>query len=139
MMGNTALSGGVAIVADSWWSARKARDQLQVKWDEGATAEQSSAGFAKQAAELAKRPGARSLRKDGDVDEALRGAAKVVEAAYDYPFLSHATLEPQNCTAHVKDGKVEIWAPTQNPTGGRQLIARTLGLQDTDVTIHMMR
>jgi isoquinoline 1-oxidoreductase subunit beta len=138
-MGNTALAGGVAIVADTWWHARKARERLQVKWDEGTVAQQSSAGFARDAAELSKQPAARTLRKDGDVDAALHGAAKVVEAAYDYPFLSHATLEPQNCTAHFKNGKVEIWAPTQQPHGGRQLVARTLGLQDSDVTIHLTR
>ena len=138
-MGNTALDSGVAIVADTWWHARKAREQLKVQWSESPTAQQSTAGFARRAAELAKGPAARTLRKDGDVDAALQGAAKVVEAAYEYPFLSHATLEPQNCTAHFKDGKIEIWAPTQQPHGGRQLVAKTLGLQDSDVTIHLIR
>ena len=82
---------------------------------------------------------ARKRSQGRRIDAAFQSAAKVVEAAYEYPFLSHATLEPQNCTAHFRDGKIEIWAPTQNPGGGRQLVARTLGLQDSDVTVHMTR
>ncbi len=70
-----------------------------------------------------------SLRNDGDVAAALNGAARVVEATYSYPFIAHAPLEPMNCTAHVQDGKAEIWAPTQNPEPGRKLDgARRWGL-----------
>ena len=140
--GGTALNGllgGVAIVADTWWHAKKAREKLVVKWDEGATASESSVGFAAKAAELAKGPPARSLRKDGDVDAALKSSATVVEASYSYPFISHATLEPMNCTASVVGGKAEIWAPTQNPQPGRQLVAKTLGINEADITIHMIR
>ena len=68
-----------------------------------------------------------------------QGAAHVVEAAYAYPFLSHIDLEPQNCTAHFQDGKVVIWAPTQNPGPGAQLVAATLGIPESDVTVHMTR
>ena len=140
--GGTALNGllgGVAIVADNWWAAKAARGKLRVKWDEGATAEQSSEGFAKRAAELAKQPAARSLRADGDVDAALKGARHVVEAEYFYPFIHHATLEPMNCTAHYRDGKIEIWAPSQNPQPGRELVAKTLGIAESDVTVHLTR
>ena len=92
----TSLNGllsGVAIVADNWWLAKKARERLEVTWDEGPTASHSSVEYARKAAELGQGPAARTLRKDGDVDAALKGAAKTVEAAYFYPFISHATLE----------------------------------------------
>jgi isoquinoline 1-oxidoreductase beta subunit len=99
------LSSGVAIVADSWWAARTARRKLRVVWNEGATASQSSAGYTQQAAELAKQPAQRSLRKDGDVEAALASGARVVSASYYYPFLAHASLEPQNTTASFRTGR----------------------------------
>jgi isoquinoline 1-oxidoreductase beta subunit len=140
--GGTALSGllgGVAIVADTWWAARKARDRLEVTWSEGPTAAQSSEDFARRAAELGGRPPQRTLYREGDPEAALRSAAHVVEAAYFYPFLAHAPLEPQNCTAHFHGGKLDIWAPTQNPEPGRQLVAQTLGIRPSDITIHLIR
>jgi isoquinoline 1-oxidoreductase beta subunit len=133
------LLGGVAIVADTWWAAKSARSKLKITWDEHPTSTQSSKSFDAQAAELSKKPPMRSLRKDGDVDAAFGGGNKVVEASYFYPFISHAPLEPQNCTAHFKDGKLEIWSQSQTPEGGRTMCAQTLGINDTDITIHMIR
>ncbi|PZR30574.1 xanthine dehydrogenase family protein molybdopterin-binding subunit [Caulobacter segnis] len=133
------LLPGVAVVADSWWSARKGREALTIAWADHLTASQSSASLAAQAAALAQRPPQRVLRQDGDVESALAGAAKVVKASYDYPFLAHATLEPQNCTAAWKAGKVEIWAPAQDPEEGRKLVATTLGVAPEAVTIHLTR
>jgi isoquinoline 1-oxidoreductase beta subunit len=89
------ISDGVAIVAKSWWAASRARERLEVTWDEGATAAQSSEAFARRAGEIAEGAPTSYLRRDGDVASTLGGAARVLEAAYSYPFLSHIDLEPQ--------------------------------------------
>ncbi len=133
------LVDGVAIVADSWWLAEQAREQLEVEWDEGDAARDSDARFAAEAARLKGQAPATYIVKDGNVDAALASATQVLEADYAYPFLAHATLEPQNCTASYAGGKLEIWAPTQNPESNRTVIARTLGLDPQDITIHLTR
>jgi isoquinoline 1-oxidoreductase subunit beta len=133
------LEPGVAIVADTWWQAQTARKKLQVKWDDSHGASQSSVGFAQKAQELNQQPPAKTLHKDGDPDAALASAAKVVEGNYVYPFISHAPLEPQNCTAHWQGDKIEIWSNSQIPGGGRTLVAKTLGIPEKNVTVHMQR
>ncbi len=133
------LSDGVAIVAKSWWIANKTRQKLEVTWDEGPVAAQSSAGFAHDAAKLSQQAPVSYLRRDGDMTASLKDAAHLVEAAYSYPFLSHISLEPQNCTAHFRDGRVALWAPTQAPGPGAKLVAATLGIPERDVTVKMTR
>jgi isoquinoline 1-oxidoreductase beta subunit len=133
------LVPGVAIIADSTWAAMSARKQLKVVWDEGKVATESWDGFVAQAKEKAAQPGARVVRKDGDPDAALAGAAKVVEANYVYPFISHANLEPQNTTAHWKDGVMEIWSPTQIPSIGTGMVNRVLGIPPEKIILHLNR
>jgi len=134
------FEAGVAIVADTLWAAQSARRKLTVKWDFGKWAAQDSDANARRADELSKQPAARTLRKEGDTEAAFqRDDVKVVEAPYIFPHIAHGTMEPQNCTAHYKDGKIEIWSTSQFPAPGRASVARLLGIPENDVTLHMVR
>jgi isoquinoline 1-oxidoreductase beta subunit len=134
------LVDGVAIVADRWHQANKALGSLQVQWADNPSASQSTTGYERQAAGFATQPPQQILRRDGDVEQAFYGAAKILEASYSYPFLAHVPLEPMNCTAWAKpDGSLEIWSPTQAPGGARDLIAKTLGIDPAKITVHMTR
>jgi isoquinoline 1-oxidoreductase subunit beta len=123
------LPSGVAIVADSTWNAFSATDKLQVQWNEGAAVSRNSVEMAKQAEQLASATPA----------PALPDGAKAVKAVYHYPFLAHATLEPQNCTAVFKNGMMEMWAPSQIPAVGQGLVARGLGLAPNRIAVHITR
>jgi len=133
------MEPGIAVVADTWWQAQAARKRLKVDWELGPAATQSSEGFRKRTAELLLAPPAKTLRQYGDVDGALKSSAKVVEATYEYPFIAHVTMEPQGATAHWKDGKLEMWSTSTLPGNGRALVAKTLGIQESDITTHMVR
>jgi isoquinoline 1-oxidoreductase subunit beta len=133
------MEPGIAIVADTWWQAQQARKQLKVDWDLGPAATQSTDGFSKNAAELLKAPPATIVRQYGDVDAALKASANVVEATYEFPFIAHVTMEPQGATAHWKDGNLEMWSTSTLPGNGRELVAKTLGIQASDITTHMVR
>ena len=133
------MEPGVAILADTWWQAQKARKALKVEWDNGPAAAQSSEAFQKQAESLLQASPANTVRAYGDVDGALKSSAKVVEATYTFPFLAHATLEPMNTTASYKDGKLEMWTPSQNPGSGRTLVAKSMGMPESAITVHITR
>jgi len=105
----------VAVVADTWWHAKKALDALPVVWDEGKGAAESSKAIADRLQSgLTASDEPFAGWKVGDALKAIDGAAKKVEAVYSTPFLAHATMEPMNCTARVSVDKVEVWGPTQN-------------------------
>jgi isoquinoline 1-oxidoreductase subunit beta len=133
------MEPGVAVVADSWWQAQQARKALKIEWDFGTGQKQSSDGFAKKADEQLKTAPQNTIRSYGDVDSALKGAAKVVEATYSYPFIAHGTLEPMGTTASFKDGKLEMWTTSQTPGEGRGLAAKAVGIPPESVTVHMIR
>ena len=149
---NNALASGVAIVADNFWLANNARQTLKVVWDEGPVATQSSVGYRAQAKQLAAERAA--LRPEpppaggrgggpvaaviGDVEAAFARAAKVIEAEYYFPLLSHAPLEPQNSLAHYKrDGSLEIWSCSQIPSLANPALGA--GIDAAKVTMHLVR
>ena len=137
--GDPGLENGIAIVAETWWQAQSARKKLQVTWDEGDRANHGSVEYAQRAQQIGQGEPMSTTRRDGDPEAALKGAAKVVEANYSYPFISHAPLEPQNCTAHFENGKCTIWSNSQIPASGRNLAAQVTGIQQDDITFHMIR
>ena len=129
---------GVAVVADSTWAAMTGRRALQVRWS-GGTAGESSERLRALCAEAARRGTGGVARSDGDVERALASAAHTLEAVYEVPFLSHAQMEPMNCTAHASAGRCEVWAPTQNPEEAAVAVGRTLGIAPSAVTMHIVR
>src|SRR3989454_491639 len=129
------ISSGVAVVGDGYWPAKQGRDALKVSWDEGPVAQVSSASISSLFAQRATQDGA-VARHDGDAVAALAGAAQRVEAVYELPFLAHATMEPMNCTAHVRAGAVDIWAPTQNQTGVQMIGGQIGGIAPEKVAVH---
>jgi isoquinoline 1-oxidoreductase beta subunit len=133
------IEPGVAIVADAWWQAQQARKSLNVVWDFGPGANQSSEAFQRRADELLKAKPANTLRSYGDAEGVLKSAVKVVKAVYSYPFLAHGTLEPMGTTAVSKEGKLELWTTSETPGEGRDLVAHSLGIKPSAITVHMCR
>jgi isoquinoline 1-oxidoreductase beta subunit len=126
----------VVVLADNYWRAKSALEALPVRFDEGAGASHSSESiFAGMEAAIAKG----GLKKDysfGDVDGALRGAARSVEQTYRIPYLAHACMEPMNCTVHLRDGKLDVWGGFQDGLGARVHAAKSAGLPLERVTLH---
>ncbi|MDP1570867.1 MAG: molybdopterin-dependent oxidoreductase [Vicinamibacterales bacterium] len=130
------MLGGVAVIARDTWSAIRGRQALKVEWDLGPHASYDTAAFKKTLIATARQPG-RVARSGGDVDAALASATRRHEATYYTPPLSHAPMEPPVAVASVKDGKAEVWAPTQNPQAVQSVVAAALGITETDVICHV--
>src|SRR5215470_10241862 len=129
-------TGGVAVLADNSWAAIQGRKALEVKWDEGAAANESSEELRKQFLENAAKPAKNALRNDGDADAALSASAKKIEAIYELPFAAHVCMEPMNCTVHIQSDKAEAWVPTQGPQWAQAVIAEIAKLPPEKVTVH---
>ncbi len=129
------ISSGVAVVADNTWSAMEGRNALEITWDEGANAKNSSDAIRKLYQGRAEQTGV-IARKDGDADATMGGTARKLEAVYEVPFLAHATMEPMNATADVRADGCDIYAPTQFQTFAQIAGAKITGLKPEQVRIH---
>jgi len=130
------IESGIVVVADSTWHAIKGREALEITWDEGPNAGLSSDSIRQTLIEKSKSEGA-VAQKEGDMAAVFASAAKKIEAVYNVPYAAHATMEPMNCLAHFKDGRCEIWAPTQSPERAQGETAAALGITDKDVILHL--
>jgi isoquinoline 1-oxidoreductase beta subunit len=128
----------VAVVADSWWRAKTALEALPIVWDDGAGAAQSSATIAERLKEGLSADDAFADTNDGDALKVIASAAKKVEAVYSTPFLSHATMEPMNCTAVVKGDKVEVWTATQSAEGSLAAACEEAGVPLANGEVHKL-
>jgi len=128
-------TGGIAVLAVNSWAAMQGRNALEVKWDFGPAAKESSAGLHEQFLANAAKPG-KIVRNDGDADSVLASSAKKIEAAYEFPFAAHACMEPMNCTVHIRPDGAEAWVPTQAPQWAQAVIAEAAKLPPEKVIVH---
>jgi isoquinoline 1-oxidoreductase beta subunit len=128
-------TGGVAVLAENTWAAIQGRKALEVKWDEGPAASESSAELHKQFLANAAKPG-KVVRNEGDADSVLASSPKKNEAAYELPFAAHACMEPMNCTVHIRPDGAEAWVPTQGPQWAQSVIAEAAQLPPEKVIVH---
>jgi isoquinoline 1-oxidoreductase beta subunit len=130
-------SAGFAVVGKTTWHASQAAKAVQVRWAQRPEGSLDTQRIQAQLqARLASDKGFTFYDK-GDVAQAEAAAKRVIQAQYTAPYLAHATLEPMNCTAQVKDGKVLVWVPTQVPGMARAAAARVAGVKDEQVTLHV--
>ena len=129
------LDDGVAVVADHMWAAKQGLAALDIRWDDGPNAKLSTPDIVQGLAKASESPGV-TARKDGDPESALAGAAKKVEAVYEAPFLAHVTMEPMNCTVHVRKDSCEVWTGSQALSRARAAAAEVTGFPLEKVVLH---
>ena len=129
------LADAVAVVAEHMWAAQQGVAALDIRWDEGPNAQLTTADIVRQLDAASQKPGV-VARKDGDVAQAMAGAARKIEAIYQVPFLAHATMEPVNCTVHVRPDGCDLWVGTQVPTFAQTAAAKVTGLPKDSVLVH---
>ena len=129
------LDDAVAVVADHMWAAKQGSAALEIRWEDGPNAKVSTADVVEGLAKASETAGV-TARKDGDPASALAGAAKNVEAVYESPFLAHATMEPMNCTVHVRRDGCEVWTGSQVLSRARAAAAKVTGLPLEKVVVH---
>jgi isoquinoline 1-oxidoreductase beta subunit len=127
---------GLAVVADKYWQASQALQEVDIQWKNAGVQDLSTAALWQRWAKLLEQEDAKELAKTGEAGEALQGAAKVISADYRLPFQAHATPEPMNCTAWVKPDSCQVWAPTQNQDGAQEMAARLTGLGYHQIKVH---
>src|SRR5258705_9673121 len=115
--------GGVAVLADNTWAAMQGRKKLKIEWEKSPHSVWNSDAYRKELQETARKPG-KVVRENGNVDAEFRKGGKIVEAEYYAPLLAHASMEPPAALAMYRDGKAEVWAPTQGPQGARDAVAQ---------------
>ncbi|MDD9889098.1 MAG: xanthine dehydrogenase family protein molybdopterin-binding subunit [Gammaproteobacteria bacterium] len=137
MLGGTISGEAVAVVADSYWTANRALQEIKVEWTEtGFESTSSDDIFAQFDRDITAKTERQTDRVQGDAGSLFSSAAKVIDADYHVPYLAHTCMEPLNATADVRDGKAEVWVGCQNPLGFRRDIALILGLDEEAVTLH---
>jgi isoquinoline 1-oxidoreductase beta subunit len=130
-----AIPAGVAVIADTFWQAKVARDAVRVEWDEGSMHDFDTGKMMRDFRERAKKPGT-SVRKDGDADGALASSVKKIEAVYEVPYLSHLMMEPLNCAVDLRADSCEVWTGSQFQTVDRANAAKIAGLPPEKVQLH---
>lgn len=128
---------GVAVVAQHFWAAKLGRDALSVEWDETSANTLGAAEIMAQFRDAARKPGI-GIRNDGNAEEALAGAAKTVEATYEFPYLAHASMEPLNCVVDLQKDHATVWNANQFPTVDQEAVAKVFGLKPAQVTMNTL-